>query len=184
VTSSDGLRSDDAEADGGGGLWRGAIKSWWRALHEKEAASDGEDGGAFPVTRQSGTRAALTRCESLDDIYLLQPFWELRSRHNRGSDSQVACIAGVLAHVRHDDGDDPVGAQMADDEVVKSNRFERLLQIDEREELLRPLIRAVQTMDRRANVDRLAESIFFWGKDVRKRWAKHYWTTLMEDADE
>jgi len=171
---------ENGDPEGSGELDTGTIWSWWMALHDRE--DEGPSGGGFPFTRQSGTRAALTRCEQLADVYLLQPFWELQMRLDAGGDTQVACIAGVLAHVRDDNREWRLGAQMARDETVKPNRFERLLEAEDREELFRPMIRVVQTMDRTASIEELAESIFYWSDTVRKRWAEHYWTTWMDET--
>jgi CRISPR system Cascade subunit CasB len=73
------------------------------------------------------------------------------------------------------------GDSGATEAPVSELRFRRLLRIDSREELYHPMIRVVSLLDQATNVERLAHDVFFWGTDIRKRWAQDYFEHVKPD---
>lgn len=154
---------------------RRALLEWWEALKENR-----------------GDRAELRRCQEIDEVLLTEAYHKLRKRLGaRGfipnSEDQLGAAAGLLSHVDEHLEATGVAAQMAggtqDEEAPLSGlRFRKLLRIEDREGLYRPLMRAVRLLDRRVNATALAKGVFYWGPSVRKKWARGYYDRALEEV--
>jgi CRISPR system Cascade subunit CasB len=95
--------------------------------------------------------------------------------------------AGLAALVREDLPNGSFAQQMAQSKPGGSNarisglRFRRLLKHQSRDELYPALARVVRGLDGRANLADLAESVYWWGEGIRKRWAFDYYTTAPQE---
>lgn len=151
---------------------------WWR-----ETISDQDQDKDKP--RDRGARAQLKRCADPTEVFFCPAFHDLARRLMAWSPRQketVAVIAGVLAHVKKDPADGcrfavQMGAQKGTRAIVHGLRFRRLIQIKEREDLFKSLIRIVRLLDGTANVADLADSIYYWGDARRRDWACDYYDT-------
>ena len=151
--------------------------AWWRAtISDQEKARD------------RGARAQLKRCSDPTEVFFCPAFHKLlyslhaEGWHNRDT---AAVIAGVLAHVKENNGGARFAAQMAAGKdgnektaVVSELRFRRLLKCKTRADLYLPVIRVVRLMGGQADVADLAKSIWNWEhKDcfVQRDWACDYY---------
>ena len=167
------------------------VQAWWAATQEDH----GDE------------RAVLRRCSTLSEVRLTKGFHRLRryveraklnENDRRLNDRQLAPVAGLLAHIKTNRSEDAFAMQMAlpkkyaDPNVKRPNpppgrarlsglRFRRLLQITDRDDLYRALIRVIHHLDQKANVQDIAQDVYWWGKKVRRRWAEDYYTTAPKD---
>lgn len=165
------------------------VLAWWRETIADRAAP-------------TGPRAELRRARTLEEVFFAPLFHELRRRLSGTGwrdPLRLALVAGVLAHVKehaHRDargGEAPFARQMAaaagpgDRPRVSPARFRRLLRVgdapEDRETLFQLVRRAVRLMDGTVNVTSLAESLYWWGPEVRKRWALEYYQVVNERAE-
>ena len=152
------------------------LAAWWEALQQ-----------------DSGGRARLRRCKSPDEVMLEPAFHRLVNRIQQLagksgeelSDSdlyRLAAIAGLLAHVTGKDNK-PLAERMADSKggrpLFSSLRFRRLLK-EPLHELYPAMIRVIRQLDKKANLYDLANSVFYWGDAVRKRWALAYFPKVVD----
>ncbi len=137
--------------------------------------------------------AELRRCDSIAKVVMTPAFQRLcqRLKHYFKNDNKwqdrLAAIIGLASHLKHDQtssvlvgGENRVeklAEQMVqatgDRPVVSELRFRRLLQ-RERNDLYTSMIRILRMLKGDANLYGLAESIFFWGEGIKKRWAYAY----------
>lgn len=128
-----------------------------------------------------GERAALRRCHETAEVVFLPSFHRLRWSLGQFNPERLALVACVIAHVRHNDDSAHIAAQMAKlkngdkNSLVSELRFRRLLKIKDRDELLEPMIRIVQLLDKKVNIASLADGIYWWNEYVRKKWAYEYY---------
>jgi len=142
-----------------------------------------------------GARAELRRCDSVDEVAMTptyQRFCQLTLRPLFGSDAvwedRMAAVVGLIAHLRMDGRDEVLkkGAnyvnllaeQMTvpvsgDRPLVSELRFRRLLQKD-RADLYSTMLRIIRMQKGKASLFGIAQSVFFWGDGVKKRWAYAY----------
>lgn len=146
------------------------IKEWWGKLNP-------------------GQRAILRRARNSDQVAFEQTYFtllnKLRSLENpvaitRSLSWNLPIVAGVLAHVRIDidDSHQSVPKSMrgsGSNAVVSDLRFRRLLRVEDQTELYNMMIRMIHMLGNKANVVNLAESLFFWNDQTRKRWASEYY---------
>lgn len=146
-----------------------ALLDWWEGLDHAR-----------------GERAELRRATTPTEVAFCPAFHRLLHSLSRVASpvpASLAVVAGVSAHVKKHDGDAAFAAQMAtpkpgsDRARVRGLRFRRLLEIADREELYQPLIRTVRLLEGRVNLTSLADGVYFWGDNVRKRWAYAYYQT-------
>ncbi len=151
-----------------------ALLDWWRDLDEAR-----------------GERAALRRAATPAAVAFSPTFHRLLHSLQRiahPSAESLAVVAGVLSHIKEQDGSVAFAAQMAspksgsDRARVSGLRFRRLLKIADREELYQPLIRTVRLLDGRVNLISLADGIYFWGENVRKQWAYSYYENTPSES--
>jgi CRISPR system Cascade subunit CasB len=141
------------------------ILAWWNDLQQRR-----------------GERAQLRRAHTLNDIIFTQAYQRLWQRL-QGSDwrraDRLAIVAGVLAHVEIHDAARSFAAQLAiprdgSNPRYSGLRFRRLLQ-REANDLLEPMIRAVKLIGKKANVNYLAVSLYWWNDKTRRQWAFGYY---------
>ena len=157
------------------------------------------------LSKDSASRAEVKRCESASEVMLTAAFQQLCRQlqpqmHEQSHWQQkLALIAGLAAHLdRHgseqvlqDHGDNlaALAKQLASDKdgrlsqrsgqrpVVSELRFRRLIQ-READDLYTPLIRIIRMLGGKANLYGLAQSIYHWGDNVKKRWAFAYFPNI------
>jgi len=153
-----------------------------------------------------GDRAALKRCTKPDDVILSAGFRSIYQKlfgFKQATDNQLialACVAGVLAHVKeHDEKAPTFASQMAmakpgtDKPRVSEMRLNQLLRSYSWDEFYRGLIRMVRMLDDKLDVISLAEAVFHWGKEfngefakqptkrLQVKWATEYYKVLFKD---
>lgn len=152
------------------------LAEWWLKLKDDTAS-----------------RAELRRCDSIAEVVMTPVFQRLcqRLKHHFKNDNdwqdRLAAIVGLASHLKYDQVSSVLASgnkrveklveQMAqatgDRPVVSELRFRRLLQ-RERNDLYAPMIRILRMLKGQANLYGLAESVFFWGEGIKKRWAYAY----------
>ena len=154
----------------------GAVQ-WWR------------DQQPDPAHKRSGDRAALARLrrcativEAMQDPATLSLF---RCCGGRSRDDLpfAALAAGVLAHVRAENAEQPsvaraVGPTSTDEPstaLMKPLRFRRLMEAETPDERLTAFRRLVALAGGRVNVRNLAAALLAWNEDLRTRWIYDYW---------
>lgn len=143
------------------------VLRWWEGLKENK-----------------GGRAMLRRAHSLSEVLFVPAYHDLLRRLKKTgwySETRVALIAGVLAHVKDHDPSAVFAAQLAapkegrDNPRFSDKRFRRLVQNQTHDELFNPVIRAVRQIDGRANVADLANGLYWWNDRVRREWIFAYY---------
>lgn len=152
-----------------------ALVGWWEALRENR-----------------GDRAELRRCKGIDEVLLTEAYHRLRRQltatgFTPKSEDQLGAVTGLLAHVDENTEGSGIASRMAggtseNEAPLSGLRFRKLLKTESREDLYRPLMRAVRLLDRQADVAALASDIFYWGTSVRKRWAREYYDRALEEV--
>jgi CRISPR system Cascade subunit CasB len=155
------------------------------------------------LQKYNGARAELRRCKAPVDVMMNPLFQRYCSRMkplmggSHGWEERFAMIVGLVSHLKRDDaatvlaspaeGKDsyieyfiaPLASLNGDRPIVSELRFRRLLQ-RELEDLYPALIRTLRMVDGRSNLYGLAESVFYWGDNMKKRWAFAYFPKLPE----
>ncbi len=168
----------------------GIVLEWWRETIASPEAP-------------SGPRAELRRVRSLEEVVFTPPYHDLRRRLrgtrwrnvDRLAVDRLALVAGTLAQVREHDPSRSFAAQMATTADgggsrtrprVAPSRFRRLLRLGDRaedlEQLFQQIRRIIALLDHRANVTDLANNLYWWNPDTRKRWALDYYDHVDERA--
>lgn len=140
-----------------------------------------------------GARARLRRCRSPAEVMLEPGFHRLLNRFatlaarngdtlGEGDIGRLAAIAGLLAHVSTP-ASKSLAEQMAEPKagrpVLSPLRFRRLLK-EPFEDFFPAMVRVIRLLDKKANVRDLAESVFYWGDKVRRRWALAYFPKVVD----
>jgi len=151
-----------------------ALRRWWETLQEHH-----------------DLRAQLRRCRTVNEVTLQPAYHRLvhaLQRHARLNALSLALVAALAAHIKADTTEASFAAQMAAPRGeggrarVSGLRFRRLLQVEEHERLLHPLIRIVRLLDGRANLLRLANDAYWWNDRVRRQWAFDYYGHAPQEA--
>lgn len=143
------------------------LLEWWQKLEDNR-----------------GDRAALRRAASIDQV-IFNPAFHRLWRSLKGTrwqrSERVALIAALASRVREHREGKTFAAQLGsptkgrESAPLSGLRFRRLLQAREAEELLQGCSRAIAMCGNNVNVLNLAESIYWWGDGVQKRWAFDYY---------
>lgn len=143
------------------------LLEWWRKLEDNR-----------------GDRAALRRAASIDQV-MFNPAFHRLWRGLKGTPWQraerVALIAALAARVREHRSEKTFAAQLGtpprgrEKAALSGLRFRRLLQAREPNELLQGCSRAIAMCGNNVNLLNLAESIYWWGNGVQKKWAFDYY---------
>jgi CRISPR system Cascade subunit CasB len=147
------------------------------------------------LEQDTGGRARLRRCRSPEEVLLEPAFHRLLNRlrpllEQQGrSESEIArdmlrlaAVAGLLSHVRKPDNRslaDSMAEKRGQRALVSPLRFRRLLKVPF-EELYEAMIRVLRQLDRQASLFDLANSVFYWGDKIRKRWALTYFPKVTD----
>ncbi|MEW8508850.1 MAG: type I-E CRISPR-associated protein Cse2/CasB [Candidatus Thiodiazotropha sp.] len=152
------------------------LVSWWEGLQQ-----------------DTGGRARLRRCKSAEEVMLEPAFHRLLKRMtplmehdetftSESSITRLAAVAGLLSHVTKRESR-ALADCMADSKgsrpLFSALRFRRLMQ-ESFEDLYPAMIRVIRQLDKTASLSDLAESVFYWGDKVRKRWALAYFPRVVE----
>ncbi|HET8552559.1 MAG TPA: type I-E CRISPR-associated protein Cse2/CasB [Gammaproteobacteria bacterium] len=143
------------------------------------------------LDKNHGDRASIRRCRDAGAV-AFQPafvrFFISDLRPLFGPQAGAMRLAGIFGLASHLDGNKPcvlgtgdsMARQMASSRPGQSGgpriselRFRRLLQY-ERDDLYRPMLRIIRALHGEANVYDLADAVYYWGDNVRKRWAFDY----------
>lgn len=131
-----------------------------------------------------GDRAALRRAASIDQV-MFNPAFHRLWRSLRGTPWQraerVALVAALAARVREHRPEKTFAAQLGtpprgrEKAALSGLRFRRLLQAKASDELLQGCSRAIAMCGHKVNLLNLAESVYWWGDGVQKKWAFDYY---------
>lgn len=149
----------------------------------------------------SAARAELKRCNGVAEVVMTPSFQRFCQRKLRGFfkdetmwEDRMAAVVGLMSHLKFDAEHDVLGGKepfvdlfavqmarmvTADRPLVSELRFRRLLQ-NERDDLYPSMLRIIRMMKGGANLYGLAESVYFWGDGIKKRWAYAYFPNVPE----
>ena len=150
-----------------------ALADWWRALENDR-----------------GERALLRRCRSLAEVVFTPTYHRLRqavARFGTVNDDSLALVAGLVARVKSDADDGRIAEQMATGKPdgsarVSGLRFRRLLKVQDTEELLSAMSRTIALLGDTVNLQSLAQSVYWWNDQTRKKWAFDYYSKASDEA--
>ncbi len=146
----------------------------------------------------TASRAELKRCNSVEEVVMTPAYQRLCAQlngqfnHVPGWQEKLAMIAGLASHLKYEYADsvleksshqvDKIAEQLAEDEgggrpKVSELRFRRLIQRNA-DELYTPMLRVLRMLKGKANLFGLAESVFYWGDNIKKRWAFAYFPKI------
>ena len=143
------------------------VMAWWAGLEKNK-----------------GGRAELRRAKTLDQVFFSPAFHTLYRKLKPTkwhSKENIALIAGVLSHVTTHANARSFGEQMASSGKngskarVSGLRFRRLLQNKTAEDAYGPLIRIVRLLDKKADVSKLANNLYWWNDRTKQEWAFSYY---------
>ncbi len=178
------------------GTERELVREWWQALQPADK-SPSQDGGKpnhnFFFDR--GHRARLRRCTTLADVAQEPAPWVLAKKLKlHESDNQaLLLVAGALAYVTDDAKDGMTLAYLlgvssapnGESGKLSEMRFQRLMRLDEPDDFLKQLRRAIDVGGRRADVTVLANDLFAWTAErqytksrsdgMKYRWARDFY---------
>jgi CRISPR system Cascade subunit CasB len=157
-----------------------ALFLWWKALDDNR-----------------GDRAELRRCEDLLQVMQTPAFQRIRrqlvEKGLKSEDSErdrLAAVIGLTAHVASTA--DPAlhkalprlaeAFSKGDKPAVSPLRFRQLLDARTDDELFTRLRRVLPLVKADVNLFELANSVFYWGDSVRKRWVYDYRWPAKETA--
>jgi CRISPR system Cascade subunit CasB len=138
-----------------------------------------------------GDRAMLRRCQSPVEVAFTPAFHRLGSALReiaRVDPDRLARVAGVIAHARLQEGPsrDRFAQQLAESAGgrarVSGLRFRRLLAEDDPERLYEMMIRLVRHLDGNADLGSLAQGLYWWNQQTKKRWAQDYYERAPEET--
>ena len=151
------------------------IEDWWDSL-----------------LNDSGRRAELRHCKSLDNVYFAPPYqslrYDLKHTTKYGDDEKIALIAGVLSHV---DSNEPkkefpayIAQKKANNEkepIVSELRFKKLMSItDDNDRLFRSIIRILSMTEHKAPIGSLATGLYWWNSEItKKNWNNLYYEEIL-----
>lgn len=156
-----------------GSLEVSALIKWWEGLNEDR-----------------GERAILRRCYTLNEVAFSPAYHRLcqtLERFGKVDYDGLAVIAGLAIRVKDNDDSSNLAEQMATGKPdgsarMSGLRFRRLLKVKKREELFAAMIRAIALLSGVANLQSLAQSVYFWNDITRKQWAFDYYSKAPEEA--
>ena len=143
-----------------------------------------------------GWRAEIRRAKDISDIRYLPCFYLIcndyffKDRHKRSWKNQnldqFAMILGLLAHIRSaSESGDGFAKKMSKKKkagsgsLVSELRFRRLIQCERGDHLYRYMIRIIRILAQdNINIFELANSIYYWGDNIKKSWAFDYFGNM------
>jgi CRISPR system Cascade subunit CasB len=149
---------------------------WWKGLDEDR-----------------GERAVLRRSHNLAEVAFSPAYHRLRLALNhfgKVDDDRLALIVALLARVKSGDDGNSIAEQMAAKKVnvpdsparVSGLRFRRLLKVKDQEDLFVAMTRIIALLGGCANIQSLAQSVYYWNDITRKQWAFDYYSKAPNEA--
>ena len=148
--------------------------------------------GGWIDTIQSkvGQRVRVPICRSLAEVVFTPTYHRLRqavARFGTVNDDSLALVAGLVARVKSDADDGRIAEQMATGKPdgsarVSGLRFRRLLKVQDTEELLSAMSRTIALLGDTVNLQSLAQSVYWWNDQTRKKWAFDYYSKASDEA--
>ncbi len=137
-----------------------------------------------------GGRAELRRCARAVEAVFCPQSHRLGSALRENGVPVAASVfpwmAIALSHVReHTAGTSLVAAMIGPDAshpVLSPIRFRRLLGAASRADMVILVVRLIRMLGGRVNVAELAETVNFWGDDMKRRWAFAYYEKVKQTA--
>ena len=126
------------------------------------------------LVEERGQRAELKRVRNPLDAALLPVFHRLAARMPDADKRRLAYIAALASHVDTNSGKSSFGAACSG--KVSEARMRRLLEADDRDDLHAQLSTALRLLKGVAPLGDLAQGVYFWGDNARRRWATDYYT--------
>lgn len=186
------------------------VRDWWRSLDPKNQDKDALPGELRGQGRAD--RARLRRCENVEELLsnsaallFARRLIALGGSSKAFSDEslayeQLAWVAGALAHVKEDPGDERtlafrLGKGFGGERPAMSElRFQSLQAAATTEDFFLQIRRAIQLADRKTDVARLADDLFAWqlergqsalraSSGVKFHWAYDYYLSVGQKAD-
>ncbi len=141
--------------------------TWWDALD-----------------KDRGERARLRRCHTFAEVVFSPAYHRLRQRlehYGRVDHDGLALVAGLCVRVKTSADSGTITEQMATGKPdgsarVSGLRFRRLLKVKDQEELFGAMTRVISLVGGMANIQSLAQSVYFWNDRTRKNWAFEYYS--------
>lgn len=140
------------------------------------------------LENNKGDRAELRRCQEPMKALFVPEYYKLQHKlqpYNGVNSQRLPAIAALSANIRELSTNSDLAAQMAAPRVsggttprLSELRFRRLLQCQTVDDLFTALRRVVYLLDRNVNLYDLADSVYWWGENVRRRWAYSYYGAL------
>ena len=131
------------------------------------------------LQKHRGERAQLRRAKNVTEIILLPAFQRACMRfrpffqNEENWEVRLAAIIGISSHVRTLTNQKLASQMAGNPPSVSQLRFRRLLQND-RKDIFITLIRTLRLLDNKANLHDLANSVYYWGDDIKRKWAFTY----------
>jgi len=152
---------------------RAILLSWWSRLDDDRKS-----------------RAMLRRWRNRHDVALVPAFhhlyWSLKKDH-MVSIEKLASIAGVLSHVTSNDHHGTFAQQMAapkdidsKNERVSNQRFRRLLNVDNYDDLYITIIRMIRLLGGSVNIANLANGMYWWNEQTKENMAFSYYGNVIK----
>lgn len=143
--------------------------------------------GRLNSDHKNAERAQLRRCETVNDIQFQKEFFSLvealenadgrnDATVSRSDRQKLACLCGLLAHVKDHRGNQRLGRQLAGGPGGKGLtdlRFRKLVSHQTVAELLTPMRRAIQILRGEINVGDLSRAIVNWRPNSEYRDPSH-----------
>ena len=186
------------------------VRDWWRSLDSRDQDKDAMLGKLRGQGRAD--RARLRRCKNAEELLsnsatllFARRLIALGGSSKAFSDEsqvyeQLAWVAGALAHVQEDPGDEltlafRLGKAFGGERPAMSElRFQSLQAAATTEDFFLKIRRAIRLADRKTDVARLADDLLVWqmeqGKSaspasstVKFHWAYDYYLSVGQKAD-
>lgn len=158
-----------------------ALMRWWKTLvAENPAGAARADRAAL---RRAGNLTAVACLPAYQRVYRAMAGTAGERDWNEYQRERIAAVVALLAHVKADSGLSvpramSQRAEGSDRNPVSELRFQRLLEVSDMEALFAGLRRALPLVEHRVHPESLVQDVFFWGDNVKKRWAYDYaWPT-------
>ena len=144
------------------------------------------------LQKTPGKRAELRRCETLDEVFFCQGYWDLRnalaeampSGLNQRQNAGIAALAGVMSGSRDWYApNESMGKAFAKDGGLSALRFRRILTHKKMADLFIPLSRALRLIKFKFSPTVLAKDLLFWNESTRKRWAFDFYRQINESKN-
>lgn len=146
---------------------RDTLVDWWKRLND-----------------EPGARAGLRRCRRPQEAAYQASYHDLReglSPHGLGGPA-LEIVSIAAAHVRKPHEQETIASALAGQvngrPILTDLRFRRLMRIEDPQVLAQAAVRLIKRLDGKVNLADLAESLYWWNDQTKKRWAFAYYSKL------